>query len=733
MADTLEMSGSIPDAAAKRPNALGRLAVLAGLTSVAVAQPVLDLFGESPSTFQVNRVGSRATLAFGIGVVVLPPLLLWLIGEILGRIDRRAGRIAHLAMVGLLGAAFGVLTVKELTDATALHALTGLATAALLVWGMARNDAVATACRYLGIANLGFLALFVFVAPVADWISGDIQPLPEYAVDLTGAAPPVIMLVFDEWPTQTLLGDDEHIDPVRFPNMAAFADDATWYRHFTTVSPFTQSAVPALLDGRDPQGEPTWQDHPDSLFTLLAPSHHLTVAESITSLCGLPGCGVRPVAPPLAEETVDTTEPRADATTGSRWGVLLGDATDLWWQRVTPGTQSGPAAFDDFEEEFVPVETTTSTTTAADPDAIALERFLNALVEAQPNRQQLFLDALQPTDEPFFAFLHLILPHQPWLRREDGTEYEVAANRRDFEADNDADWPTRVGRQRHFLQAEYSDRLLGQVLERLREIDAYDESLIVVVGDHGAGFVPGEPSRRIEDDNLEQITYSPLLIKAPGQTLGVIDDTNVNSTDVAPTVADLLGIEVPWAIDGASAGSPAIERRGDSKYVHNFSDAFTYEFLGVIEYEDATSYADLLDGRYPMIGLDDDRVGALYAELPGAELIGASAADTIEAVDGPATARVDALADLQRPGDGPLLGELAGHLELGEVSDVADSVVVAVNGTIVGLSPLYERAGVANSFVVLLPADALSEDTNDIVIGLRRADGSVAEATVVAN
>ncbi len=45
----------------------------------------------------------------------------------------------------------------------------------------------------------------------------------------------------------------------------------------------------------------------------------------------------------------------------------------------------------------------------------------------------------------------------------------------------------------------------------------------------------------------------PLFVKRPGQRAGTVDDTHVRTLDIVPTIADVLGIEVPWEIEGNSA------------------------------------------------------------------------------------------------------------------------------------------------------------------------------------
>ncbi len=721
--------------------ALQRLLVVAGLTALTIAQPVLDLLGNNPATFRFNRIESTDIIVFGVAIVVVPPLLLWLVAEVGGALAPRLGQILHIATVAVLGGLFGVLLTKAITDAAAVHVVVGLTVAALAAFAIDRVTAFGSWARLLSLFNLLVLALFVFGSPVSDEIWAGTQEAfaPPIELQQRDEPPPsVIMLVFDEWPTGSLLTPDGTIDASRFPNLAEFADESTFYRHFSAVSPFTQSAVPALVDGLDPFGGPTWADHPNSIFSLLGATHHPVVAETITDLCGLPACGLRPTPPPLPAASTGSAEApspvgeAAEVDTGPRWRRLYDTTVEIWTERVLPGTDDSPAAFDDFEVEITtPTPTTTDPAARPDPNEgltdenTELERFFATQVSGQPDRHRLFVEALQPTDVPILGFLHLILPHQPWNLRQDGSRYTVAASRETYALDNDHPWPVAVSRQRHLLQAEYADRLLGDVLRRLEEIDQYDDSIIVVVGDHGVAFEPGEPSRRITEANLEQIAYTPLFIKTPGQTEGRIDDANLNATDVAPTIADLLGVALPWETDGSPAGSDAIDARGTAKYIHSFTDAFDYEFLGVVDYDDAEAFPAVLDRVPGPLGPDESRLAGLTRGVAGAELIGASADDVFGPSRGSVT--VDQLAALRDPDPAGPPGEISGRVES---AVPGATLLAAVGGRIVGVSEIYPRDGDAGHFVVLLPSGALGPADNDIRLAARNPDGAITELTL---
>ncbi len=109
--------------------------------------------------------------------------------------------------------------------------------------------------------------------------------------DPAGAAagrPDVVLLVLDEFPGDSLLDERGRIDPVRYPNFAALASDATWFRNAFSVYDSTTKAVPLILDGRRPVPGSSGdrRSHPRSIFDALAGRGYRTVsAEEATAIC----------------------------------------------------------------------------------------------------------------------------------------------------------------------------------------------------------------------------------------------------------------------------------------------------------------------------------------------------------------------------------------------------------------------------------------------------------------
>jgi N-sulfoglucosamine sulfohydrolase len=91
------------------------------------------------------------------------------------------------------------------------------------------------------------------------------------------------------------------------------------------------------------------------------------------------------------------------------------------------------------------------------------------------------------------------------------------------------------------------DGAIGVLVDELKKTGEYDNTLIVVSGDHGA---PGFPNGKC---NLYTFgTGVALAISGPGVKGGRVVDDFVNLTDLAPTLLEAAGVEVPAVVTGRS-------------------------------------------------------------------------------------------------------------------------------------------------------------------------------------
>jgi arylsulfatase A-like enzyme len=95
----------------------------------------------------------------------------------------------------------------------------------------------------------------------------------------------------------------------------------------------------------------------------------------------------------------------------------------------------------------------------------------------------------------------------------------------------------------------YTDeRVLGLLINWLREFQLLEETLLVVTGDHGEEMF--EHGRLIHTQPYDETSRVPLLIRGPGVPAGLRIPHSVAIVDVMPTVLSLLGLPIPEHVQG---------------------------------------------------------------------------------------------------------------------------------------------------------------------------------------
>jgi hypothetical protein len=534
-----------------------------------------------------------------------------------------------------------------------------------------------------------FLAIFLLASPVSKLV------LPQEDAKASDAdirsTPPVVMVVFDEFASYMLMDEQRRIDRTRYPNFAAFADDSVWYRNATTVSDGTVFAVPALLSGRRPeQGSlPIAADYPHNVFTLLGGSYEIDAVETATSLCPEDLCGERDREPfgrrlrSLAED-LGVVSLHLVLPEGLRSRL---PAVDQTFGNFRGGGQDAPAAG-----------------AAGSPGGDAGKTFFR-------NRRSAFaafMQGIQDTPQPTFHFAHLAFPHTPLQYLPSGQQY-VADHA--IPGLTNEEWGpdpalVRRGLQRHLLQVGYVDRLLGQLVARLRRSGLYDDALVVVTADHGVSYQAGLSRRGITPETAGDIAGVPLLIKYPGQRRGQVDDSMARTIDIVPTIADELGVRLAGA-DGKSlrsgtarAGTVEVSVSGTENSVR----------VSLDEFERLQSGALLR--MIASFGADHGGAG-LYATGDGARLLGRPVAGLLSQAKPPARvelANAELYADVRpaaRLVPSLVRGDVVGSIRAGR------PLAVAVNGMVSAVTDAVVENG-AVRLSAMVPPDAFREGNNTI-------------------
>jgi arylsulfatase A-like enzyme len=513
---------------------------LSTLFGFALAQPLFDLLSRNAEFLVARRVEPVDLVALAIVLCVVAPLCVLFVECGVSFASSRAQRAVHLAAVAALVAATILPALKHFSGVPGSVLVSAAAVlGAVAAASYARFQLVRLFIMTLSPAPAIFLGLFLFRPPVINLLltSSVVRTRPI----TVGIPAPVVLVVFDEFSGISLLDERHEIDAVRYPNFAALAKDATWFRNATTVSTRSEVAVPALLTGRLPDRSrlPTADEYPDNLFTLLAGTYDFRVFETLTHLCPTQLGGERTRAAGLRQ----------------RLGGLLGDLAIIYLHILLPSDLA--AELPSVTEKWRDFAVSTHPPAQIVPTArqIMKQQDLFASGSNRPQHFADFLTAIQPTARPTLYLTHVLLPHVEWRYLPSGTDYGSrdlpGLDRTGVWGSND--WLVTQGFQRYLLQVGYVDTLLGQLLRHLQAAGLYERSLIVITADHGVSSIANEKRRGLGGVGYPEVLLVPLLIKAPQQHTGTASDRNVEIIDVLPTIADILHIHIPWSVDGQSA------------------------------------------------------------------------------------------------------------------------------------------------------------------------------------
>jgi len=185
----------------------------------------------------------------------------------------------------------------------------------------------------------------------------------------------------------------------------------------------------------------------------------------------------------------------------------------------------------------------------------------------------------------FFAWIHLYDPHEPYLPPKHYAEK----------------FPSTIN-GRYDAEIAYVDDCIGNIVKKLEDKNIMENTMIVIVGDHGEAF--GEHKEYghgifcyEEALKVPLIFYHHAMFKKGHRVT-----QRVNLVDIFPTLLELYGMEIPQAVQGKS---------------------FRPMLMGKTEEQERTFYFESMHGRdemnwAPLTGIIDGPYK--YISLPEPEL-----------------------------------------------------------------------------------------------------------------
>jgi hypothetical protein len=236
-----------------------------------------------------------------------------------------------------------------------------------------------------------------------------------------------------------------------------------------------------------------------------------------------------------------------------------------------------------------------------------------------------------------------------------------------------------------------------------------------VTADHGISFRGGERVRGVSQGNVEEILWTPLFVKAPGQQDGEIVDHPARSIDVVPTIAEMLGVDLPWEVDGLPLGEPRPPSYDRPRTLDWSASALEADDGDYVTVDGGRWFAEMLRERRTRAEGDPEL--RVYRRGPYGNLVGREIDDLDVGSEAPFRA------EMNSPGPEPVVDDGAESLPIYHVGKLPGGprveLAVAVNGVIGIVTDVYYPFGpAARIFVATVPEQLLREGRNEIELYL---------------
>lgn len=180
------------------------------------------------------------------------------------------------------------------------------------------------------------------------------------------------------------------------------------------------------------------------------------------------------------------------------------------------------------------------------------------------------LDSLAHMEKPFFLAVGFLKPHLPFCAPErfhrlysdtdfsdvDTTRiagapdiaYHNSEELRGYTDIGEGEIDNILLKKAYYACVSFTDENIGKVISHLKKSGLYDDTVIIIAGDHG--YHTGEQGLWCKSTNYEQACRTPLIIKDAGQRKANRISVPVELIDIFPTLASMCGIPEPENLSG---------------------------------------------------------------------------------------------------------------------------------------------------------------------------------------
>ena len=249
-------------------------------------------------------------------------------------------------------------------------------------------------------------------------------------------------------------------------------------------------------------------------------------------------------------------------------------------------------------EDAMPREKTRTGHGFQDNTAVNLHRWTNRYWRVEedrfpPRTARLAVEWLEENCrfDPFFLWVDFFDPHEPW----DPPEYMVKKYDPDYKGTpmlhpnygKAGDYTAEELKNLHAhycAEAELVDRWVGRVLQKIDDLELWENSIVIFTTDHGMCLGDhnrtGKTNINVGDDRYwplyPEIVHIPFMIASPGLEGGRTVETFAQPADILPTLLDITSAKVEPAEPFHGISFAPLLQGESEKPIHDFAVSGTY-------------------------------------------------------------------------------------------------------------------------------------------------------------
>lgn len=561
---------------------------------VAFLVPVNSAIGANPFFLRTHEVSGWLWILVQLALIVVLFSIFWLVLAVVrSKAPTRTFDITASVLtfvIAWFSAANGLGAEPHIASAFAtwptwIWWVVGIVVAALLTQLARRISAGTIVMVFLSAA-----ALLPVVLSTVGSASSDVAAEATWTSSPTDR-PSVLWIIADELNAHALVDSDGRVREA-FPTLQGLQDQATTYTNVYGLSNKTERAIPAMMSGISDIGAQS-----DDVMVALGESTGLlgSLASDIdvTWSSGI-------FAPPPGASSCNSDQ----QSIGERAGTFGADVAAIL---------GNTALVEPLRGKFPAIEA-------------KWRDFWSEVGQGWASTARQRLACAVNEDGPFFAIWHTLLTHNPYAYGRDGSplvegsvqDYgtiDIGLNR---QGEVTTDEVYELQRRLYGNSVSNLDRRLASVLDVLKQSGRYDDTMIVFTADHGVALTEarrdgsgGEDERRVGADTEQmwgEIAHVPLIVKYPGQTGPEVIDAPRTSSQILPTILDVVGAQLraPWTMP------PPLDEDPESITftLRHKGDWTSYRYAGPGRFDDWSDSQTVLDPDFPYaVGIDSALLG----------------------------------------------------------------------------------------------------------------------------